>query len=122
MKPDPDVSGVPYNVDTLPMWIYPNLWDETKRIRLRVLWFVLLYIASFQVFISLFMFIGAIVFSRSIGPMLWYSLMLGIPVGGVIGLASWWDFSRRSKKILHEGALKKSETQSQNEQSGTSEQ
>ena len=113
MKLDPDVSGVPYNVDKLPMWLYPGLWDETKRIPLRGLWFVLLYALSFQVFFSLFMFVGAIVFSRPIGSMLWFSLLIGVPVGGVIGLASWWDFTRRRKKLVSKSATETSDSESQ---------
>lgn len=102
MKPEPNVTGIPYNFDLLAIWIYPNLWDETKRVRLRGLWFVLLYALSYLVFFSLFMFFGAILFSRPIGAMLYFSLIISLPLGGIVGLANWWDFIRRRRKLLAE--------------------
>jgi uncharacterized integral membrane protein len=99
MKPDPDVTGVPFNFDAIPMKLFPGLWDETKKVRMRGLWFILLYTFSTQIFFSIFMFFGAILFSRSLGVMLLFSLIIGIPIGIVIGLASWWDFTRKCKKL-----------------------
>jgi hypothetical protein len=113
MKPDPDVSGVPFNFDAIPMWLYPDVWDETKQIRLRGLWFVLLYALSLLVFLALFMFFGAIIFSRPIGPMLWFSLVIGVPGGAILGLSAWWDFTQRRKKLLLEKAQQNSEVKSQ---------
>lgn len=104
MKPDPDVSGVPYNFDTLPMWLLPSLWDETKQIRLRGLWFVLLYTLSTLVFGALFIFPLALIFSRPIVVMAWGWIFLCVPFGIINGLASWWDFTRRRKKLLLENA------------------
>lgn len=102
MQPERDVSGIPFNSHAIPLWLYPDVWDETKPIRLRGLWFVLLYALSFLVLIASFMFIGALIFSRPLGLMLWFSLVIGIPGGGVIGLGNWWDFTRRRKKLLQD--------------------
>lgn len=113
MKPPLDVSGVPYNINAIPIWIFPALWDESKRVRLRGLWFILLYTLSFNVFLALFMFVGAIIFSRSIGLMLWFSLVISLPIGSIIGLASWWDFTQRRKKLLLENAPQNSDVKSQ---------
>jgi hypothetical protein len=90
MKPDPDVTGVPFNFDAIPMKLFPGLWDETKKVRMRGLWFILLYTFSTQIFFSIFMFFGV---------MLLFSLIIGIPIGIVIGLDSWWDFTRKCKKL-----------------------
>ena len=109
MKPDPDVSGVPFNFDAIPMWLYPDVWDETKRVRLRGLWFVLLYTLSFLVFGAVFIFFIALIFSKPINALVWYWLFSSFPLGGMIGLASWWDFMRRSKKLLLENSPQKSQ-------------
>ncbi len=85
MKPEPNVTGVPYNLDLLPIWIYPDLWNETKIVRLRGLWFVFLYTLSTLVFFSLFMFFGAILFTRSIETMLYFALIISLPIGSIIG-------------------------------------
>lgn len=113
MKPPRDVSGMPYDFNAIPMWLYPDVWDETKQVRLRGLWFVLLYSISFLAFFSVFMLIGALIFSRPIWSMLWFALIISVPIGGISGLASWWDFTRLHKKLLLEEAQKKSEAQSQ---------
>lgn len=111
MKPDADVTGMPFNFDAIPMWLYPDVWDETKQVRLRGLWFVLLYALSYLVFFSTLMIIGALIFSRPIWSMLWFSL-ISVSAGSLMGLASWWDFTRRRKKLLLEEAQKKLEEQS----------
>lgn len=99
MKPDPDVSGVPFNSHAIPLWLYPDLWDETKRVRFRWLWFMLLYILSLLVFFGLASILLSLIFSRSIGLMLWFALIISLPIGGIIGLVNWWDFTRRRKKL-----------------------
>ncbi|MFA5826738.1 MAG: hypothetical protein WC825_12320 [Gallionellaceae bacterium] len=103
MKPDPDVSGVPYNFDALPIWLFPSLWDETKTVRLRGLWFVLLYTLSFLVFGALLMFPLAIILSRPINAATGVWIVLCIPSGVVIGLFSWRDFAKKHKKLQAEG-------------------
>jgi len=103
MKPDPNVSGVPYNFDTLPIWLFPSLWEESKTVRLRGLWFVLLYTLSSLVFGALFIFPLAIIFGRPIITTTWVWLFLCIPCGVVLGLISWWDFARKRKKLQIEG-------------------
>lgn len=112
MKPDANVTGMPFNFDAIPLWLYPDVWDETKHVQLRGLWFVLLYSISFMVFFSAFMFVGALIFSRSIWSMLWFALIISVPGGFIVGVASWWDFTYRRKKLLFEEAQKKSEAQS----------
>jgi hypothetical protein len=100
LKPDPDVSGVPYNFDALPMKISPDLWDETKRMRLRGLWFVLLYTLSVLVFGSLFLFPLALVFDKPIILTAWIWLSLCTPAGIILGCIAWWDFTRKCTKLL----------------------
>lgn len=102
MKPGPDVSGMPYNFDKLPLWLFPSLWDETKQVRLRGLWFMLLYALSLEVFLGMFAFFGAIIFSRPISSMLWFTLIFSILGGSIIGLFNWLDFTRRRQKLLAE--------------------
>lgn len=111
MKPDPDVSGVPFNFDLIPISFYPDVWDETKQIRLRGLWFVLLYLLSFLVFGAIFLFPLALIFGKPMLTMTWVWLFLCVPGGIVLGFLSWWDFTRRRKQLLEE-ARKKSEVQS----------
>lgn len=36
--------------------------------------------------------------------MLWFSLIFSVPGGSIIGIANWWDFTRRRKKLLLENA------------------
>ncbi len=95
MKPDPDVSGMPYNFDTLPMWLLPSLWDEHKKVRLRGLWFVLLYTLSFLVFGALFAFPLAIIFGKPLIATTYVWLSLCVPSGIILGFLAWWDFTRR---------------------------
>ena len=102
MKPAPDVSGVPFNINAIPMSIYPDVWDETQKIRLRGLWFVLLYLLSFLVFGALFLFPLALIFGKPMLMTTWVWLFLCVPFGVIIGLAAWWDFTRKSKKLLAE--------------------
>jgi len=99
MKPDINPPGTFFNFDAIPMWIYPDVWDETKKVRFRGLWFVSLYALSFLVFFAMFMFLGGVIFSRSIGLMLWFALIIGVPGGAIIGVGAWWDFTRRRKKL-----------------------
>ena len=112
MKPDTNPPGTFFNFDAIPMWLYPDVWDETKRVRLRGLWFVLLYALSLLVFFALFMFFGAIIFSRPIRSMLWFSLIIGVPGGAILGLSAWWDFTQRRKKLLLKNAPQNSDVKS----------
>lgn len=113
MKPDPDVSGVPFNFDAIPMWLYPDVWDETKQVRLRGLWFVLLYTLSALIFTGVVAIFLALIFSKSMTVMAIGGLFFGGLGGIVIGLSAWWDFTHRRKKLLLEDDLKKTEAQSQ---------
>lgn len=112
MKPPRDVTGMPYDFNAIPMWIYPDVWDETKQIRLRGLWFVVLDTISFLIFIAIFIFPGALIFDKSLIAAAWVWIFIGIPFGLISGLASWWDFTRLHKKMLLEEARKKLEVQS----------
>lgn len=102
MEPPKDVSGVPYDFNKLPMWLYPDVWDETKHVRLRGLWFVLLYTLSGILFFGLVAFVLALISPKPLALMLWFSLIFSVPIGSIMGLAAWWDFTRRHKKLLAE--------------------
>jgi hypothetical protein len=93
----PDHSGVPFNTHAIPEWILPDLYNEHKVVRLRALWFVVLYALSMTVFVGLLAVPVAIYKDEwVISMILW--LILGVGGGAVIGLANWWDFHRMSKK------------------------
>jgi hypothetical protein len=102
MKPTPDVSGTPFNFDAIPMWLYPDVWDEAQQVRLRGLWFVLLYVLSTLFFTEVIALILALVFSKSIVVMAVWGVGFGILGGVLIGLSAWFDFVHRRKKLLVE--------------------
>lgn len=113
MKPNGNAPGSPFNFDVIPAWLFPSLWDETKEIRLRGLWFVVLYTLSLLIFFGVIALLLAVVFSKPVAVMARVWLFLGIPGGIIYGLATWWDFIRLCKKNILEEARKKSEAQSQ---------
>ena len=117
MKPPLDVSGVPFNFNAIPMWLYPDVWDETKQMRLRGLWFVLLYSLSALIFTCVVAISLALIFSKPMKVMAVVGLFFGGLGGIVIGLSAWWDFTRRRKKLLIENAPKNSDLPSQDKPS-----
>lgn len=114
MKPDPNVSGIPYNFDTLPIWLFPSLWDETKKVGLRGLWFVILYTLSTLIVGALVFFPLAIIFSKPIISMAWSWILICSPSGFILGLSAWWDFTRK-RKVLQVNEVKALRIESKDE-------
>ena len=102
MKPNSNYPGSIFNFDAIPVWIQPDLWDETKTLRFRGLWFVLLYALSMATFSALiFVPIGIyFAYSGSNDPkvtlVLW--LVTTVVLGSLLGLATWWDFARKCRE------------------------
>lgn len=105
MKPESNVGGVSFNFHAIPLWLQPDLWDETKQVRFRGLLFISLYALSMAVF-------GAIIFvpigiymgldAAGTTTAIWLSASL---FGGTLsGLGAWWDFVRGCRKIAVEAA------------------
>lgn len=104
MKRDP--TSAPFNFEAIPHWLEPELWDETKCVQHRGLKFIGLYtlsaaINSLIVFVPIFIYVGADGFKGVsvwwVIPMWW--LLLSTPWGILIGLLSWWDFTRACRKL-----------------------
>jgi hypothetical protein len=103
MKPSPDVSGVPFNFDTIPLWLYPDIWDETKQVRCRGLWFVVLYMLSVMVFFAIVGIAASLIFAvRTIPAMLMFAFFAGGLGGVLFGLSEWRDFVVRRRELLKE--------------------
>lgn len=98
MKPNGNAPGSPFNFDALAMWVYPDVWDETKNVKWRGLWFVGLYTLSVLIFFGLFLALITLFFSKPLSIMILVWLILGVPSGIVYGLATWWDYLRALKK------------------------
>lgn len=113
MKPNGNVPGSPFDFDAIPVWIFPSLWDETKIVRFRGLWFVLLYTMSVLIYSALFMTVIGLIFSRPTSLVLWFSQYIGLPTGVIYGFATWMDFIRQRKKLLLENAPPNSDVRSQ---------
>jgi hypothetical protein len=104
MKPDNKVP--PFNLDALPLWLYPDIFDETKDIANRGGWFVFLY--SLSMLLNSFFLFGAIALYMAFGGRqnilvtlaVW--LAVSIPTGILIGLAVWWDYRRAARKAAGE--------------------
>lgn len=105
MKPDSTPPGSPFNFDAIPLWLKPDLWDETKAVRCRGLFFILLYTLSVAAFgtilaVPVGIYKGADMAGTTALLWLTLSLCFGIP----LGLAVWWDFVRGCRKIAAEAA------------------
>lgn len=112
MKPRGNAPGTPFNFDSIPAWLLPDLWNEEKEVRFRGLLFVLLYTLSVLAFFGLFVLLLSLVFSKPVAVMAWVWLYLGIPGGVIYGLANWSDFIRLRKiASLKKNASEKSDTQ-----------
>ena len=98
----PDGKVPPFNLDALPLWLYPNISDETKEVANRGGWFVLLYTLS-MLFNGLVVF-GPIALYMAFGG--WRGMVVtlavwvtvSVPVGIIVGLAAWWDYRRAARK------------------------
>jgi hypothetical protein len=103
MKPDSTPPGVPFNIDAIPIWLKPDLWDETKVVRCRGLLFIVLYSLSTTAFGAILAIpIGIYKGINAIGTTTLVWLSLSLSVGVLVGLAAWWDFARRSRLIAVE--------------------
>lgn len=102
MKPDMNPPGAFFNFDAFPLWVYPDMFNETKKVRFRGLWLVILYTLSFFIFSGLIFFPGALIFNKPLWTTTWVWFIFSAPLGFIFGLAAWWDFSKRSKKLLEE--------------------
>ena len=105
MKPAPNPPGFLFDFDAIPLWLKPDLWDETKNVPYRGLLFVVLYILSVAVFFAI-IFVPAGIYKgkNMMGTTALIWLAFSCPWGLLIGLLTWWDFVRRSRKIAAEGA------------------
>ena len=100
MKPDSTAPGIPFNFDAIPIWLKPDLWDETKVVRYRGLLFILLYTLSAAACVAIiFVPIGFYKGRYAMGTtaLIWF--FLSLPGGLFVGLAAWWDFVRRSRLL-----------------------
>ena len=100
MKPDPNAGGYAFNFHAIPLWIKPELWNETKKVRFRGLLFMALYSLSMAVFGAIFYIpIGIYKGKDAIGTTTVIWLVLSLFGGVVSGLGGWWDVIRASSKI-----------------------
>jgi len=105
MKPDSNLPGVPFNFDTVPLWLKPDLWDETKTVRCRGLLFILLYILSAAAFGGIIAVpVGIYMGVDTMGTTALVCLAVSLPGGVLLGLGTWWDFTRASRRLAVEAA------------------
>ena len=105
MKPDSNSPGVPFNFDAIPLWLKPNLWDETKMVRCRGMLFIALYTLSFSAFMAILAIPVGIykgVNETATTVLVW--IAVSFPGGVMLGLAAWWDFTRARRRIVAETA------------------
>jgi hypothetical protein len=98
MKPDSNAQGSPFNFDAIPIWLYPDVWDEHKSVKLRGFWFLFLYTLSSLTFNG-FIFLPIALFSGNWHKVFLIWLMFGVVGGVIVGLAVWWDFTKRARKL-----------------------
>lgn len=95
----PDSSCPPFYPDVIPLWLHPDLFDETKHVRNRGWIFVSLYVLS----TLLSMLIIVVPMALLAGPE-GYKVILTIwiavcfPAGIGIGLFTWRNFNRELRK------------------------
>ena len=104
MKPNSTPPGVPFNFDTIPLWVRPDLWDEATNVKYRGLWFVCLYTMSLGTFAAMIFFPLGLFFAKPVIVTTVVWLTLSIVTGIPFGLAVWWDFTRESRKIAAQEA------------------
>jgi hypothetical protein len=98
----PDCKVPPFNLDALPLWLHPDIFDETKDVANRGGWFVLLYTLS--MLLNSFFIFGPMALYMAFGGgngmvvalAIWVSA--SVPAGILIGLAVWWDYRRAARK------------------------
>jgi len=100
MKPDGKVP--PFNLDAIPLWICPDLFDETKDVQYRELRIVSLYCVSMlahelMIFGPLAIYMAFGQGNRAKGALLVW-LAVGVPFGLLLGLGMWWDFHKYVKQ------------------------
>ena len=102
----------PFNLDALPVWFYPNLFEEEKEVAYRGWWFVLLYLVSILlntlfIFgpIAVYMMIGSGLQGLTVTLAIW--LAFGIPSGVLVGLAGWREFNLQKRRLQEERRLEK---------------
>lgn len=96
-------GGEPFNFNRIPLWLYPDLFEEDKTVAYRGCWFVLLYLIStlvntLLVFgpISIAMLFGG---GNGASVALYIWLAIGSPFGIFIGILMWRDFNQQSRKL-----------------------
>jgi len=107
MKPDNNFP--PFNIDAIPLWLEPSLWDEEISLHHRGLKFITLYAVS-TVINALMGFIPIACVSAYRSPnaidgvlsaVFWW-LVLSTPVGLLMGFVGWWDFRRACRKLARQ--------------------
>ena len=100
MKPNTTPPGAFFNFDAIPLWLYPDLWDENKVVSHRGIWLVSLYTISFlAVFALVFGLIALFIGSQSFLTIFWIWLAVSTPCGLLSGIGALGDFSKRSREI-----------------------
>lgn len=95
----PDTSCPPLYPDAIPLWLYPDLFDETKVVTHRGWKFVSLYALSIMLngliyFIPIGLYKGAGAYQATL--FVWLALTL--PSGILLGLGVWRDFNRAERE------------------------
>ena len=96
-------GGEPFNFNRIPLWLYPDLFEEHKNVIYRGWWFVFLYLIStllnmLLIFgpISIFMFFGG---GDGAAVALYVWLAIGTPFGICLGLLMWREFNLQSRNL-----------------------
>ena len=96
----PDNKFPPFNADLIPLWLYPDLFDETKYVPNRCWKFVGLYMLS--VLANGLILMGPVaLYAGSPGykTILGFWLVIGVSGGIGVGLFTWRDFNREVKRL-----------------------
>ena len=110
----PDSSFPPFYPDAIPLWLHPDLFDETKKVAFRGCWFIGLYV--FSILINGLIIFGPIAIYVSFGGGDGYKAAIGLwftiffPGGIIIGLLTWREFNSQVQK--NNSAENKSESKS----------
>ena len=96
-------GGEPFNFNLIPVWLYPDLFEETKEVNYRGGWFVVLYLIS-TLLNMLFIFGPLYIYTFFTEPdraivALYIWLAIGIPFGVLLGLGMWRDFNLQCRKL-----------------------